>query len=129
MKKLTLLGFFASCFLATICGAQSPLSIDGIWKGIVTETNGTIVNVSLNLKGSSGSFYLEQNPNFRQNPCMGKELPVVVTEVDAKSVRLSVQGNTVLRGCFTQILSLSIDEGMAIGKTSDGRAIALKRIP
>jgi hypothetical protein len=129
MKKLTQFSLVASCFLATISGAQSPLSIDGIWKGTVTETSGTMVNVSLNLKGASGSFYLEQNPNFRQNPCMGKELPVVVTELEAKSVRLSVQGNIILRGCFTQVLSLSLDEGMAIGKTSDGRAISLKRVP
>jgi hypothetical protein len=120
----------ASLLLPMWAGAQPSASTDGVWKGALTEPSGMVVNIVLTFKGSAGIFVIEPNRGARMsNPCVGRELPAAINDLNEDSMRVTVQGNLVSRGCFTQVMSLSMSltEGTAVGQTGDGRPVSLKR--
>ena len=87
------------------------------------------MNLEVVLTGTSGTWRMTSMTGpGRNNPCLGRELPVVILAQSDNELNLEVQGGKVIQGCLDQTASLKlIDPKTLDGALKDGRPVKLSR--
>ena len=106
--------------------AQST-SYAGKWTGTMEGNGGRQVPVEVTLAESSGTWRMMlQGAPGRNNPCIGKALPLTYEAV-GDQVRLDIQGAQLIAGCIDQPAALTHANGQLTGTLRDGRAVTLTK--
>lgn len=116
----------AGCLALPALG-QTP-SYVGNWAGTVQGQTALLpLEVTLTEKDGTWRVSPAAGAAGRNNPCLGKAMPVVVERAEAEKLVLTVDGAKVIAGCNTQQVSLTLSNGELTGTLADGRAVMLKR--
>jgi hypothetical protein len=109
--------------------AQQTDSLVGKWSGVMTTQKGAEVGVELTLTDSGGTWHMSMRGGMgRQNPCLGRDLPVVVKSQSATALTMDISGASVLRGCIDATATLTSADGKRLeGTLDDGRSVKLTR--
>jgi hypothetical protein len=126
MRSLILV--LALALAPTAAVAQPADQLSGKWSGMLVGGQEDLA-VELNVSETSGMFRFVPKVNqLRQNPCLGKELPMKVTSQTATEVKAKVEGSSILKGCFDASLTLKSSDGKSLeGNVSGGRVLKLNR--
>jgi hypothetical protein len=99
----------------------------GTWTGTMQGLNGGKIPIEVKLGESSGTWRMAMlGAAGRNNPCSGKELPVLV-QPGADAVVLDIQGEKLIQGCLHTKATLSLANDELKGTLADGRPVALNR--
>ncbi|MEO8145157.1 MAG: hypothetical protein ABI654_13170 [Betaproteobacteria bacterium] len=77
--------------------AQEANPYNGTWVGKYTTPKGAPRTVVLVLSGSGGTW--KNHVRIKQNPCLGREMPVTVARATATDLMIGIDGSKFLPGC------------------------------
>ncbi|MBC7788774.1 MAG: hypothetical protein H7Z74_02405 [Anaerolineae bacterium] len=128
MHSLILVALAAAVFPTLIYAQQSP-SLLGKWSGTMSTAGGGELAVELSLSETAGTWrFVPKGSQGRNNPCLGKDFPVVVTTQSATELKFEVLGASVIQGCINAAAVLNLIEGKSLeGSLADGRIVKLAR--
>lgn len=110
-----------------LCGwAQDLASLDGNWLASYVMDSGRTRTATLELSGGKGRWQVQFQD--RNDVCLGKSYPAVVSDFDGQAFKLAVMASQTLQGCPNQSLSFRRegDKGWA-GEFGNGRKVQLER--
>ena len=116
----------ASLLLALTCAiAQSP-RYQGSWTGTFQATPTAQLTVDVEFDGNAGKWRAASSN--RNNPCLNRDFPVVITNQSDTELTFEVYGSKTLVGCTDATVSLkAVDEKTLDGALNDGRRVRLMR--
>ena len=115
-------------FLATSVNAQQTNVFAGTWSGVMSTQAGDIP-VTLVLTEAAGAWRMGAKGGMaRRNPCLEKDMPVVVKSHSSTELAIAIEGATVLKGCIDATANLKSTDGKNLeGSLNDGRRVKLNR--
>lgn len=121
--------FCALAMLAAAATSQTAGSFSGKWAGSTKNMGGGDLVVDLVIVDGAGTWrFVRQGNQGRNNPCLEKDLPVVVVSQSASELSLKIDGAKVLQGCLDQVATLKSADGKLLeGTLDDGRPVSLTR--
>jgi hypothetical protein len=110
------------------CLAQTPDSLEGSWSANFSAPNGTQREAAVLIKGDEGNWKLATARVNREDPCVGRPIPFVISKAD-DVFRFAMSPSKGLAGCGEDYtLSMrKVDEKTLEGNFRDGRKFVLTR--
>jgi len=128
MHVLWKVGMTAALLSSLVAWAADAGSFTGQWAGTMTGRNGGKVEVDLVLKGEAGTWRMSNSSRKGANPCLGRDLPVVVVSRTDTELQFDVNGAQVIKGCIDNRATLTTDDGKTLkGRLNDGRTLEFSR--
>lgn len=111
------------------CGvvqAQPSPGLDGKWLAKFSSPRGDPREAILIINGSAGTW--EQQIQARNNPCVGREVPITVTAASGTDLEVQILNSKGLAGCSDGIIKAKrVDDKKFEGTLEDGRKVVLVR--
>lgn len=116
-------------FSSTTTFSQQPSAFTGKWAGSMETVNFGATPVELVINDTGGTWRVfSKVGGDKNNACLGKEFPVVVTSQTATDLVFEVRGSEVIRGCPNPSVSLKSPDGKTlVGALKSGGAVNLIR--
>lgn len=130
MRHLHLAAFMLVTF--TISAGAQDVGFKGKWSGPLAGLFGYELITELVLNDSSGTFRMFPPVGAgrigKNNPCLGREFPVVVVSKSPSDLILNINGSQVMGGCIDLGASLKIVNTNTLeGSLTDGRVLKFSR--
>ncbi|BEP95796.1 hypothetical protein GmRootA79_41800 [Acidovorax sp. A79] len=99
--------------IATVAHAQTPAPFVGIWtvawQGVRTPQQARLV-----ITESGGTY--KSNATSRDDPCVGKQVPIVLEDVDGEEATVLLKFSEALHGCTDRKLKIKkVDDKNMMG--------------
>lgn len=105
--------------------AQQGDALSGKWLAKYNAPDGRPVEATVVIRGDSGTWY---QPQFRTNPCTGREVPISVESVTPEGFKFSIHRSKAVSGCDDAAWEMKrIDDKSFEATTPDGRKVVLVR--
>ncbi|NRF68927.1 hypothetical protein HLB44_18190 [Aquincola sp. S2] len=105
---------------------QSLSSLDGVWLARFPGPQGLPREAKLTLSGGTGSYQLLAKN--RDDPCLGVQAPVVVSNLTVEGFDLQIQMSKALNGCRDAFWKpRRVDDRNYEGVFPDGRRFVITR--
>lgn len=119
-----LLALASVASLATV--AQPSASLDGDWVAKFNAANGTPREAKVVIHADAGTW--KSYARVRGDPCVGLEMPVLVSKVQPDGFEFGVTRSKALAGCKDSVAQMKRVDGKSFeGTWDDGRKILLTR--
>ena len=116
----------AALLLSFTCAAQDLGSLAGIWNASFSTVTGIPRTAKIVIAGDSGTW--QTAALNRDNPCIGREVPIAISNVTREGFGLAVIGSKALQGCPDSAWELKrMDDDNYEGQFGDGRKFVLSR--
>jgi len=121
------LSVLAAFFLGLSAFAQAPPSLDGRWSVKYPSMRGATIEVNVVVTNGTGTWQaLLKN---RNDPCIGTEFPLAMTNATAEGVDVVVSGSKALQGCPDFVWRANrVDDKTYEGTLRDGRKFVMTRL-
>jgi hypothetical protein len=128
MNTLRWLGL-GGALLGSIAFAQGPNPYNGTWIAKFQDKRGGAQEAELVVKDDGGTWKVwGTSRDTKRNPCIGRNLPIVVQLASAEGLAFRIEGSKVLAGCPNGNVTLKrLDNQRLEGQFGDGRTLTLVR--
>jgi hypothetical protein len=118
--------FVTALLLPTAALSQDVAELQGSWVGRFSTVTGISREATLQIAGDKGSWQVHATD--RNNACMGKRTPVVVSDFDGQTFKLAVLGSQALPGCadFSYVVKREGDKAWST-EFGGGRKVSITR--
>jgi hypothetical protein len=116
----------AACLAPLPVLAQDPNPLNGNWIARFNLPNGVSREARLEISGDKGTW--QSRASNRNDPCVGKQMPVVVSDFDGQGFKLAILGSQALRGCPDTALDVKREGEQAwLGESPQGLKVLIAR--
>lgn len=125
VKRFVVVSLIA-CFACMTGFAQEPSSLNGNWVAKFPSASGQPREAKLVISNGAGTYQLLAKS--RDDPCVGREAPIVISNVSSEGFELGILASKALTGCRdSQWQAKRVDDKTYEGVFGDGRKFMLTR--
>jgi len=116
----------ATCCMSLVTFAQEAASLDGDWKARFESLRGAALEADVKIGEAAGTWRTLASNRF--DKCIGREFPLVISNLGAEGFDLAIYRSKALTGCQDSVYKMHrVNDKTYESQFEDGRKFQLVR--